>query len=72
VKAQKTVLRFGDIAKKLGFVTDADLERALRVQRERLERGEEHRLLGLTLLELGLIDTGQLIEILRVYEENGQ
>jgi hypothetical protein len=68
---QRPVLRFGEIARRLGFVTEADLEDALKLQRRRLEEGKEHRLLGLILLELGLIDNGQLIEILRVYQQNG-
>jgi hypothetical protein len=64
----KTVARFGEIARKLGYVRSDDIERALEVQRHRAERGESHKLLGLILLEQGSIDTEQMIEILKRYE----
>lgn len=63
----RTIARFGDIAKRLGYVRQSDVDAALRVQRERAERGESHKLLGLILLELGAIDTEQLIDILKRY-----
>jgi hypothetical protein len=59
------VLRFGDIARHLGFVSEAAISDALESQRARAERGENHKLLGLILLELGHIDNEQLIEILK-------
>lgn len=62
------VLRFGEIARKLGYVTDDALSDALRLQRHRVADGGSHKLLGLILLELGHIDNQQLIDILRGYE----
>ena len=62
------VLRFGEVAKRLGFIDDAMLTDALMRQRRRVEQGEHHKLLGLILLEMGHIDNEQLIEILRSYE----
>jgi hypothetical protein len=61
------VLRFGEMALQLGYITEAQLEEGLRVQRERVERGEDHMLLGLVLLRLGYVETGHLIEILRAH-----
>jgi len=48
---------FGNIAKQKGFVSDEDLKRALRVQRERAPLGE-------ILLELKIITELQLEEII--------
>lgn len=63
----RTATRFGEIAKRLGYARADEVEEALRVQRERAARGEEHKLIGLILLERGVIDNEQLIEILRRY-----
>ncbi len=62
------VLRFGEMARRLGFVSDEALSDALRRQKARVENGESHKLLGLILLELGHIDNQQLIAILREFE----
>jgi hypothetical protein len=67
VMTTKTVVRFGEIARRLGYVRAKDIEEALEIQRRRAERGESHKLLGLILLEQGSIDTEQLIEILKQY-----
>lgn len=63
----RTLVRFGEIARRLGYARPDDIEKALRTQRERAERGESHKLLGLILLEQGSIDTEQLIDILKHY-----
>ena len=62
------VLRFGEMARKLGFIDQRSLDEALTNQRARLETGQSHKLLGLILLELGHIDNQQLIDILRQFE----
>jgi len=62
------VERFGEVAVKLGFVRPEDVERALRVQKEDAARGRPRRLLGLVMLEEGIITNAQLIEILRYYD----
>lgn len=64
------VLRFGEIATKLGYIDEEALSDALRRQKARMERGESHKLLGLILLELGHIDSEQLIEILKKFESD--
>lgn len=61
--------RFGDLAIELGFLTEAQLATALAEQRGRVERGESHKMLGLLLLQSGVIDTTQLIGILRAYQD---
>jgi hypothetical protein len=66
--ARAAVLRFGEIARKLGYIDDSMLTDALRRQKSRIESGESHKLLGLILLELGHIDSEQLIEILKRFE----
>jgi hypothetical protein len=66
--AKHEVLRFGETAMRLGYITEDMLSDALRRQMARVERGESHKLLGLILLELGHIDNQQLIDILREYE----
>ena len=70
-KAQggKEQLRFGQIARRLGFITDDMLDEALLRQKRRVDEGKAHMLIGLVLLELGHLDNAQLIEILRAYEK---
>jgi hypothetical protein len=67
VQSKKTATRFGDIATRLGYARPEDIEDALKAQRERVARGETHKLIGLVLLEKGAIDTEQLIDILKHY-----
>jgi UDP-glucose 4-epimerase len=59
---------FGDIAVRLGHVTDEDVARALERQKEEMEIGHAHKLIGMHMLEMGLLSTSQLIEILKYYE----
>ena len=62
--------RFGELAVKLGFVTEQDVERVL-VEQERIRtEGRGHKMMGLCMVEMGLISTTQLVEILRHYEED--
>lgn len=57
--------RFGESAQMKGFITEDQLQNALTFQRERDERGESHKLLGIILLEMGAMDNTQLIELLQ-------
>lgn len=45
--------RFGEIAVKLGYITEEQLEDALACQSQERRSGKEHRLLGRILLENG-------------------
>jgi hypothetical protein len=56
---------FGETAVRLGFATKADVERALTQQRAMDEKSEKRKLIGLILLENGILDTTQLIVILK-------
>ena len=60
---------FGDIATRLGLVTPSDVVRALERQQHEMEEGLQHKLIGMHMLEMGLLSTSDLIEILKFYEE---
>lgn len=59
---------FGDIAARLGHVSEEDVARALERQKEEVDIGHAHKLLGMHMLEMGMLSTSQLIEILKYYE----
>lgn len=59
---------FGQIAIRMGFVTPPQVEAALEIQSSKEKAGKGRRLLGLIMLETGMIDSGQLIDILKYYE----
>ena len=60
---------FGQVAVKLGFVTAAQVESALDIQKSLEHSGKGRKLLGMIFLETGMISSAQLIEILRYYDE---
>lgn len=66
--AETSAHLFGEVAIRLGFVRPADVERALRLQQEEVDAGKPHRLLGIVMLQEGMLTGAQLIEILRCYE----
>jgi hypothetical protein len=59
---------FGEVAIRKGFITAAELIRALELQQGRLQEGQGHELLGLILLKEGMLNNIQLLEVLRYYE----
>jgi hypothetical protein len=61
--------RFGERAVKLGFCLDADVREAIERQAGLAERGKPHKLIGLVLLDMGVITNAQLIRVLKTYEE---
>lgn len=63
--------RFGEIAVAKGFCALKDVDQALKIQREQDRRGERHRLLGIIMIEEGILSTAQLIEILKDFEAAG-
>ncbi len=63
---------FGEMAVKLGFATEADIKQALKIQQHDITNGRPHRLIGLVMLEEGMIDNAQLIELLKYYEHDLQ
>jgi len=56
---------FGQVAVNLGFCTPQDVKKALAVQKELAAAGEPHKLVGMILLERGVISTTQLIQVLK-------
>ncbi|MEM7168053.1 MAG: UDP-glucose 4-epimerase GalE [Planctomycetota bacterium] len=60
---------FGDIAVRLGFVNESDVDRALERQGQERDQGNPHKLIGMHMLEMGILSTSQLIDILKYYEE---
>ena len=61
---------FGQVAVKMGFCSQEDVEKALEIQKGLPAQGKEHRLIGLILLESGALSTTQLIQILRYYDHS--
>ncbi len=60
--------RFGDYAIALGFCTSADVDRAVKIQKDLVNRGYPHMLIGLVMVRYGIIDAGQLIDVLKTFE----
>lgn len=60
---------FGKIAIKLSVCTPEDVEKALDIQRNLSATGREHKLIGMIMLEAGMISSAQLIDVLRYYEK---
>lgn len=60
---------FGEVAVRLGFAEKEDVARALEKQKEIDRLGQKHKLLGIVMLEMGLLSTTQLIDVLRYMEE---
>ena len=56
-------VRFGDVAVRLGYVTHADVEAALREQRQDSALGQPHRLIGEILVERGDLDESQCLKV---------
>ncbi|KPJ59434.1 MAG: hypothetical protein AMS15_06980 [Planctomycetes bacterium DG_23] len=63
---------FGEIAVGLGFCSRQDVEKGLEVQSDLRREGRKHKLIGMILLESGAISSSQLIQILRIYEEEAE
>jgi hypothetical protein len=57
--------QFGQVAVRKGYVTDLQVQDALGHQRRLSERGEKHKLIGMIMLELGLLGTTELIDVLK-------
>ena len=59
---------FGQVAVELGFVTESQVQAALEIQSSMEKTRKERRLLGMIMLEMGMISTEQLIDVLKYYE----
>jgi hypothetical protein len=58
---------FGEIAIRRGHITPQQLDRALEIQKQ-LRKRSEKKLIGMVMLERGMITNDQLIDILRCIE----
>ena len=56
---------FGKVAIRLGYVTKERVKEALLIQRRLREKNKEHKLIGMVMLEQGMLGTTELIEIIR-------
>lgn len=59
---------FGEVAVRLKLVKPKDVETALKIQQELKQQGKKHKLIGLILLEMGVLDTAGLIAVLKEME----
>src|SRR5206468_12869030 len=56
---------FGQIAVERSFVTSDHVHQALKIQQDLVAQGRPHRLIGILLVELGMMSTTQLIDVLK-------
>ena len=63
---------FGQIAVRMGFCSQEDIDAALEAQRQLSAQQKEHKLIGMILLEMRALSTAQLIQILQYYEHSGR
>ncbi len=59
---------FGQIAVRMGYCSQEDIDAALETQRQLSAQEKEHKLIGMILLEMRALSTTQLIQILQYYE----
>ena len=61
---------FSRISLEHGFISAEDLDRARHIQRESEQTTGSRRLLGIIMLESGMISSTQLLEILKYIEDD--
>ena len=62
-------IRFGEMAVRKGYCTREQVREALREQRRLGARGRPRPLTGILMVRNGFISTGQLIDLLRTYQQ---
>ena len=70
--ARSPRLPIGQIAVEKGYCTEEQVEEALDIQRQEEARGRPRPLTGIVMVRHGIISTGELIDVLRAYEQQGQ
>jgi len=60
--------RFGDYVVALGYCTSEGVDRAVKIQKDLVSRGYPHMLIGLVMVRYGIIDGGQMIDVLKTLE----
>ena len=58
-------ITFGQLAVRKGYVTPRHVEEALRIQRELSEQSGTRKLIGMIMLEMGVLGTTELIDVLK-------
>ena len=71
-KREKPRIPFGELAVRKGYCKPEEVEEALRQQRQIAAKGRPRPLTGIIMVQNGFISTGQLIDILRAYEEDAK
>jgi len=61
---------FGTVALEKGFITEEQLEEAVKVQIEQDTEGLEHRLIGSILYSLGYMTIPQINEVIEALKES--
>ncbi len=56
---------FGRVAMRKGYVTEQQVQDALARQKDLAHNGVPHKLIGMIMLEMGALDTTELIDVLR-------
>jgi hypothetical protein len=64
-KAQPQKVTFGQVAVRKGFASRKQVDEALRIQRALHEQTGKHKLIGLVMLEMGILGTTELISVLK-------
>ncbi len=59
---------FGQVAKRLGYCSQEDVQSALDQQRKLQVEEDTEKLIGMIMLDQGILTTDQLISVLRVLE----
>lgn len=59
---------FGEVAVRLGFVKPKEVQAVLKIQETERTARKKHRLIGLIMLDKGILDTTQLIAVLKEIE----
>jgi len=62
---------FGQVAVRKGFVSQQQVEDALVRQKDLTAHGHPHKLIGMIMLEMGVLGTTELIEVLRDLRQPG-
>jgi len=70
-RTQTQIIRklFGQIVISKGFSTEADVQKALEIQREQDRTRGSHQLIGLIMLQEGAFTNAQLIEVLQYLDK---
>ena len=62
-------ITFGQLAIRKGYVSSQQVEEALGIQVSLNERDGKHKLIGLIMLEMGVLGTTELIDVLKDMED---